>query len=146
MSVPARIMVAKAGRPPWTMERQPEMTDHNGVLMMQRLLLAGTLGLTLARKAAAILDGQPEQDAQPDQVGQPEQDAQQAHVLPVGADMRSRDGVVLRAILDAANECLGHFDERPPGERWCDALLHLLDLAAFAADLGAVATDAQLAG
>jgi len=43
---------------------------------------------------------------------------------------------VLRAILDAANECLGHFDDRPPGERWCDALLHLLDLAAFAADLG----------
>ena len=43
---------------------------------------------------------------------------------------------MLRAILDAANECLGHFDERPPGERWCDALLHLLDLAAFAADLG----------
>jgi hypothetical protein len=45
---------------------------------------------------------------------------------------------VLRAILDAANECLGHFDDRPPGERWCDALLHLLDLAAFAADLGAM--------
>ena len=43
---------------------------------------------------------------------------------------------MLRAILDAANECLGHFDDRPPGERWCDALLHLLDLAALAADLG----------
>jgi hypothetical protein len=51
-------------------------------------------------------------------------------------DPCSRDGAVLRAILDAANECLGHFDDRPPGERWCDALLHLLDLAAFAADLG----------
>ncbi len=134
MSVLIRIMVAKAGRPPWTMERQPEMTDHNGVLMMQRLLLAATLGLTLARKAAAILDGQPEQDAQ------------QVQALPVGADMRSHDSAVLRAILDAANECLGHFDERPPGERWCDALLHLLDLAAFAADLGAAANDAQLAG
>ena len=46
---------------------------------------------------------------------------------------------MLRAILDAANECLGHFDDRPPGERWCDALLQLLDLAAFAADLGAAA-------
>ena len=53
-------------------------------------------------------------------------------------DPRSNDGAVLRAILDAANECLGHFDDRPPGERWCDALLHLLDLAAFAADLGSV--------
>ena len=40
------------------------------------------------------------------------------------------------AILDAANECLGHFDDRPPGERWCDALFHLLDLAAFATELG----------
>jgi len=27
------------------------MTDHNGVLMMQRLLLAGTIGLAVARKA-----------------------------------------------------------------------------------------------
>jgi hypothetical protein len=110
------------------MERQADMTNHNGVLMMQRLLLAGTLGLTLARKAAAILDGEP---ASGDTLasgpavleGQP------------GPDPRSHDGAVLRAILDAANECLGQFDDRPPGERWCDALLHLLDLAAFAADL-----------
>jgi hypothetical protein len=41
-----------------------------------------------------------------------------------------------RAILDAANECLGHFDDRPAAERWCDTLFHLLDLAAFAAELG----------
>ena len=68
------------------------MTDHNGVLMMQRALLAGTLGLAMARKAAAI--------------------------------------------LDAANECLGHFDDRPAAERWCDTLFHLLDLAAFATELG----------
>ena len=74
---------------------------------LQRLLLAGVLGLTMARKAAAILDG-----------------SDQA------------DGAVLRAILDAANECLGHFDDRPASERWCDAMLHLLDLARFGADLG----------
>jgi hypothetical protein len=105
------------------------MTDHNGVLMMQRLLLAGMLGLTVARKAAAILDGEP---------------ASADPLTPVplvldgrpAPDARGNDGAVLRAILDAANECLGHFDDRPPGERWCDALLHLLDLAAFAADLG----------
>ena len=107
------------------------MVDHNGVLMMQRLLLAGTLGLAVARKAAAILDGEP---------------ASQDQLMPVppvledqrSPDPRSQDGAVLRAILDAANECLGHFDDRPPGERWCDALLHLLDLAAFAADLGSL--------
>jgi hypothetical protein len=109
------------------MERQADMTNHNGVLMMQRLLLAGTLGLAVAQKAAAILDGEPASGDLPvPQVF----DGQRA------LDPCSHDGAVLRAILDAANECLGHFDDRPPGERWCDALLHLLDLAAFAADLG----------
>jgi hypothetical protein len=90
------------------------MQDHNGVLMMQRVLLAGTLGLAMARKAAAILEGGPDSE-------QP----------------REAEGAVLRAILDAANECLGHFDDRPAGERWCDTLFHLLDLAAFAAEVGA---------
>jgi hypothetical protein len=106
------------------------MVDHNGVLTMQRLLLAGTLGLSMAQKAAAILEGEPDSGAS-------------LHLPPpaAGPDGHgSRDprpeGAVLRAILDAANECLGHFDDRPPGERWCDALFHLLDLAAFAADLG----------
>ena len=75
------------------------MTDHNGVLMMQRALLAGTLGLAMARKAAAILEGDP-RSAQDDRTSQ---------------DDRSKDGAVLRAILDAANECLGHFDDRPAG-------------------------------
>ena len=104
------------------------MTNHNGVLMMQRLLLAGTLGLTVARKAAAILDGEPDQGLA-------------LRTLPASADPQSQ-AAVLRAILDATNECLELFDDRPPGERWCDALLHLLDLAAFAADLGATAPDA----
>jgi hypothetical protein len=111
------------------------MTDHNGVLMMQRLLLAGTLGLTVARKAAAILDGESASGNQLAQVPQ----VLEGQRAP---DPRSQDGAVLRAILDAANECLGHFDDRPPGERWCDALLHLLDLAAFAADLGSATPDA----
>jgi hypothetical protein len=95
------------------------MVDHNGVLTVQRLLLAGTLGLAMAQKAAEILEG----GTNP--VGLPDPQAD-----------RGTDGAVLRAILDAANECLGHFDERPPSERWCDTLLHLLDLAAFASDLG----------
>jgi len=77
------------------------MKDHNGVLIMQRALLAGTLGLAMAQKAAAILEGEP---------GDPQAD-------------RSAQGAVLRAILDAANECLGYFDDRPAGERWCDTLL-----------------------
>lgn len=96
------------------------MQDHNGVLMMQRVLLAGTLGLAMARKAAAILEGAPAVPAGPQEVSPPS----------------GSEGAVLRAILDAANECLGHFDDRPAGERWCDAMFHLLDLAAFAAELG----------
>ena len=110
------------------------MTNHNGVLMMQRLLLAGTLGLAVAQKAAAILDGEPASANPP--MTDPEMTVPPAFDGQRTPDPRSNDGVVLRAILDAANECLGHFDDRPPGERWCDALLHLLDLAAFAADLG----------
>ena len=103
------------------------MTDHNGVLMMQRALLAGTLGLAMAQKAAAILEGDPRS-------GDPR--SGQDDRMP--QDDRSKDGAVLRAILDAANECLGHFDDRPAAERWCDTLFHLLDLAAFAAELGSV--------
>jgi hypothetical protein len=99
------------------------MVDHNGVLTMQRLLLAGTLGLSMARKAAALLEG--EQDSE----------AWLPHAR-TQTDPRLPEGAVLRAILDAANECLGHFDDRPPGERWCDALYQLLDLAAFADELG----------
>jgi len=109
------------------------MVDHNGVLTMQRLLLAGALGLSMARKAAAILEGDPDSGTS----------LPQAPALPLVTgpdgqrpeDLRLPEGAVLRAILDSANECLGHFDDRPAGERWCDALFRLLDLAAFAADL-----------
>jgi hypothetical protein len=144
MSVGVRIMEAEGGTATVDDERQADMTDHNGVLMMQRLLLAGTLGLSLAQKAAAILDGEP---ASGNGNGNGNANGNEDPLAPVpqlldgqqAPDPRSNDGAVLRAILDAANECLGHFDDRPPGERWCDALLHLLDLAAFAADLGSAA-------
>lgn len=102
------------------------MEERNDILVMQRLLLAGTLGLAVARKAATILDADRARD-QADQADQADQSEPAA---------QARDGAVLRAILDAANECLGHFDGRPPGERWCDTLLRVLDLAAFAEALG----------
>jgi hypothetical protein len=144
MSVLACIMDPKAGQPQWMMEVSG-MKDHDGVLMMQRVLLAGTLGLAMARKAAAILEGEPSRTAPspvPDGAGSSCAPSGQGHT---GQDPQSTqgfrepqgpDGAVLRAILDAANECLGHFDDRPAGERWCDTLFHLLDLAAFAAELG----------
>jgi len=139
MSLPVCIMDPKAGQPQWMMMEATGMTDHNGVLMMQRVLLAGTLGLAMARKAAAILEGEPSHPASP------APDGAGSQCLPGGQDPQGiasfrepqgPDGAVLRAILDAANECLGHFDDRPAGERWCDTLFHLLDLAAFAAELG----------
>ena len=120
------------------------MKDHNGVLMMQRVLLAGTLGMAMAQKAAAILEGEPGRPAPaatlPDGPGteDPEDDQGPRNEAPDATgfrEPRGPDGAVLRAILDAANECLGHFDDRPAGERWCDTLFHLLDLAAFAAEL-----------
>jgi len=118
------------------------MVDHDGVLMMQRLLLAGTLGLSMARKAAAILEGRPDPEvprpAPPDDPGP--QNATGEKGTTSLRDPQGPEGAVLRAILDAANECLGHFDDRPPGERWCDALLCLLDLAAFAAELSPAAS------
>jgi hypothetical protein len=171
MSLPVCIMDPKAGQPQWTMEASG-MNDHNGVLMMQRALLAGTLGLAMARKAAAILEGEPTgspcpqggqgaqsgQGAQGDQSAQGSQGAQGDQATSGGQGAQDgqggqgglggqgvqgalggqgvQDGAVLRAILDAANECLGYFDDRPAGERWCDTLFHLLDLAAFAAELG----------
>ena len=121
------------------------MTDHNGVLMMQRVLLAGTLGLTMAKKAAAILEGEPQAALLlpvPDGTDQDSSTArddtgtQGPQNTGTFREPQGPDGAVLRAILDAANECLGHFDDRPPAERWCDTLFHLLDLAAFAAELG----------
>ena len=101
---------------------------------MQRLLLAGTLGLAVAAKAAAILEGSPAASApQPPVQLLAGPDGVQA------AAPRSEDGAVLQAILEAANEALGHFDDRPPADRWCDALMYLLDLAAFGAGLDAAA-------
>jgi hypothetical protein len=113
MSVPVCIMDPKAGQPQWMMEAS-EMKDHNGVLMMQRVLLAGTLGLAMARKAAAILEGEPSQPAPPLAVP----DGTGSQGAPGFREPQGQEGAVLRAILDAANECLGHFDDRPAGERW----------------------------
>jgi hypothetical protein len=138
MSPPAGIMGGEGGTATVDEREVIGMTDHNGVLMMQRVLLAGTLGLTMAQKAAAILEGEPDAGAPP----RPGPDGAQ-HPCDGAKDPRnagdpqvSEGAVLLRAILDAANECLGHFDDRPAGERWCDTLFHLLDLAAFASELG----------
>jgi hypothetical protein len=58
MSLPVRIMDPEGGIATVD-DGRGNMSDHEGVLMMQRFVLAGTLGLAVARKAAAILDGGP---------------------------------------------------------------------------------------
>jgi hypothetical protein len=106
----------------------------------QHLLLAEILGLAMARRAADILDrhraalmvtpagggASPAGQARPaGAAGAPDEadDAQFA-----------LDNAIFTAVLDAANECLGQFDARPSDERWCDALLQLIQLAQVAAD------------
>jgi len=114
----------------------------------QHLLLAEILGLAMARRAADILDrhraalmsapaggghvgsgdtgpGEADSgDAGPGAAGPGEADDAQFAL----------DNAIFTAVLDAANECLGQFDARPSDERWCDALLQLIQLAQVARD------------
>jgi hypothetical protein len=108
----------------------------------QHLLLAEILGLAMARRAADILDrhrealmgapaggsggiGAADAAGAAGAAGRPDEadDAQLA-----------LDNAIFTAVLDAANECLGQFDARPSDERWCDALLQLIQLAQVARD------------
>jgi len=118
---------------------------------MQHLLLAEILGLAMARRAADILDrhraalmgapaggsGKPGENGGTGEPGAPGAagaagDAGQ----PAEADdaQFALDNAIFTAVLDAANECLGQFDARPSDERWCDALLQLIQLAQVARD------------
>ena len=100
--------------------------------------MAETLGLVMARRAAQILDRHREsltpdaQPAAPDDAA-PDGAALDGVSLDGGdVDRFALDDAIFTAVLDATNECLGQFDSRPPADRWCDALLHLLDLARYA--------------
>jgi hypothetical protein len=98
------------------------MLDASGT---QHLLLAETLGLAMARRATDILD------------------RHRAALTGGGAgaggaatqdddDQFAFDNAIFTAVLDAANECLGRFDARPADDRWCDALLQVINLAQLA--------------
>jgi hypothetical protein len=98
------------------------MLDVSGT---QHLLLAETLGLAMARRATDILE-------------------RHRAALTSGAvgasggarqgddDQFAFDNAIFTAVLDAANECLGRFDTRPADDRWCDALLQVINLAQLA--------------
>lgn len=99
------------------------MRDWGGTQGLQQLLLAEALGLAMARRAADILDRHRQKLALPTQCGV--DDAQFA-----------ADDAIFTAVLDAAIDCIDRFGSRPPEERWCDALVHLLLLARLAPDAG----------
>ena len=96
--------------------------DHDGVPGTQHLLLAETIGLAMARRAADILDRHraalPSGAAPEAEAGEAPHDEQFA-----------AENAIFTAVLDATNECLGRFDGRPADDRWCDALLQLIQLA-----------------
>ena len=103
---------------------------------MQHLLLAEILGLAMARRAADILDrhraalmgapaGRSGRSGETGPGGLPEEPDDAQFAL---------DNAIFTAVLDAANECLGQFDARPSDERWCDALLQLIQLAQVTRD------------
>jgi hypothetical protein len=109
---------------------------------MDRVLMAERLGLVMARRAAEILDRHRESlapDARPASLDGAALDGAALDGTALdgaspggGADRFALDDAIFTAVLDATNECLGRFDSRPPADRWCDALLHLLDLAGYA--------------
>jgi hypothetical protein len=102
------------------------MQDWGGAPGRQHTMLAEILGLAMARRAADILDRhRAALVGGPDDLGEtPGADADD--------DQFALDNAIFTAVLDAANECLGRFDSRPADERWCDALLHLIQLAQVA--------------
>ena len=107
------------------------MGDWGGVPGMQpgtqHLLLAEILGLAMARRAADILDRH-----RAALMGAPAGGPGEAGPGAADDAQFAFDNAIFTAVLDAANECLGQFDARPSDERWCDALLQLIQLAQVA--------------
>ncbi|SRR6266567_523136 len=100
-----------------------------GVTGAQDLLLAETLGLAMARRAADILDRH--------RVALTSGGPSAAKGAEGGTDAAddaqfAADNAIFTAVLDAANECLGRFDARPADDRWCDALLQVIQLGQLA--------------
>ncbi len=112
-----RVPAAALGPPEPPRVKGKHMLDASGT---QHLLLAETLGLAMARRALDILDRHRAALAGGDAAGR-DDDAQFA-----------LDNAIFSAVLDAANECLGRFDARPADDRWCDALLQVINLARLA--------------
>jgi hypothetical protein len=119
------------------------MRDWGGAPGMQHTLLAEILGLAMARRAADILDRHrvalTSEANDPvnavggvGEIGATTRTGEIAEQPEVDDAQFALDNAIFTAVLDAANECLGRFDARPADERWCDALLQLIQLAQVA--------------
>jgi hypothetical protein len=96
--------------------------DYGGAPGTQHLLLAETIGLAMARRAADILDRH--------RASLTGATADPAAGAAADDDERfAADNAIFTAVLDATNECLGRVDGRPADDRWCDALLQLIQLS-----------------
>jgi hypothetical protein len=87
--------------------------------MRYPLLLAETLGLAMAQRAADIL----ERHRHKPTPATPAEDLQFA-----------ADDAIFSAVLDAATDCLARLDTGSAEDGWCDALVHLLLLARLTPD------------
>ncbi|HTZ28121.1 MAG TPA: hypothetical protein VMC83_29260 [Streptosporangiaceae bacterium] len=101
------------------------MADWCGAPPMRPVLMAEALGLAMARRAADILERHRDALAR----------AAPGATAPGQAGFAA-DDAIFSAVLDAASECLGDVDTRPADDRWCDALLQLLQLARCAGEAG----------
>jgi hypothetical protein len=104
-----------------------EPVEEENAATFRHVMAAGTLGLAMAGKAVEIFD----QYLDREQLTRVNTDG----TVDFDCRIPAPDGPVFTAILEAANECRGVFDDRPPDERRWDALLQLIDLAAFAAGI-----------
>ncbi|HEY1702194.1 MAG TPA: hypothetical protein VGG75_21015 [Trebonia sp.] len=96
-------------------------------------LMAETLGLAMARRAADILRRRqeaPDGAISSDDTRPPGNAVGEPGAGPGEEPARfAADDAVFSAVLDAANESLGRFDSRPSRDRWCDALMQIITLA-----------------
>jgi hypothetical protein len=106
----------------------------------RHLLLAETLGLAMARRACDILDrhraalaSASNGEARDGEAGDGGARDGEAGAAGNDDDQFAVDNAVFTAVLDAASECLGRFDTRPADDRWCDALLQVINLGRLAA-------------
>jgi hypothetical protein len=100
-----------------------DLAEEEQARTVRQVRGAGALGLAMAGKAVEILDRYLDRE----QLTRVSADG----TVDFDCHIPAPDGAVFTAILEAANDCRGIFDDRPPDMRRWDALIDLMDLASF---------------